>query len=598
MSPTPPGGDPLRLEAWTRRALLALCAGFGLLAVALPLMALAWRSLTDGQGRFAGGHSYVGYLADPVSRRALLNTLAVASAASVLATALAFVYAFALARARVRAAWLWRHLAMLPLLAPTMLYGIGLVYLLGKQGLLTTGFFGLLPWTFDFPLYGFAGILLAEVVLVFPAAFMVLTVALSAADQRLYDAAATLGAGRWRRFRTVTLPSCRLGIAASLLMGFILAFTDFGAPKIVGGQFHVLSVDIYQQVIGQQNLAGGSAVSLILLGPTLVAFFIHQRVQRRQASMVSGRSVPLRPQDDRRRDLLLTVACAAIALPMLAIVLAPALASFVPHWPYSISAPGSVEGPAFSLRHYDPERLGRAAGGGYAAYYNSLVVALATAALGTAFCFVSAWLAEKQRLAPIARGLLHGGAMAPLALPGLVLGLAMLLVVAPRSFAGLPNPLHGLGGTFAILVACNIVHFSGVGFLTASTALRQIDPEFESVAHGLGRSTLALAGRVTLPLCLPAVVQVAGYYFVSSMATVSAVVFLCAPETVVASVAVVNLDDAGMTQPAAAMCLLILATNLVARFGLDALTGSLRRAATRWRRPTEPSTLLIKEQFA
>ena len=120
--------------------------------------------------------------------------------------------------------------------------------------------------------------------------------------------------------------------------------------------------------------------------------------------------------------------------------------------------------------------------------------------------------------------------------------------------------------------------------LTAVTALKQIDNEFETVAASLRVPVWRTFFRVTLPVSLPAVFDIALYLFVNAMTTVSAVVFLYSPDTTLAAIAVLNMDDAGDIAPAAAMATLILATSIVIRAAYTLLTRRLLMRAQAWRR--------------
>ena len=119
--------------------------------------------------------------------------------------------------------------------------------------------------------------------------------------------------------------------------------------------------------------------------------------------------------------------------------------------------------------------------------------------------------------------------------------------------------------------------------LTATTALKQIDPEFEAVSASLRVPVWRTFGRVTLPVCLPAVLEIAIYLFVNAMTTVSAVVFLYAPDTTLAALAVLNMDDAGDVAPAAAMAMLIFATSALVRLAYAGLTWGLLARTQAWR---------------
>jgi iron(III) transport system permease protein len=174
----------------------------------------------------------------------------------------------------------------------------------------------------------------------------------------------------------------------------------------------------------------------------------------------------------------------------------------------------------------------------------------------------------------------------PLALPGLVIGLAYIFFFNALGWhifgIFIPNPLHFIYATMAILVMSNIVHFYTVSFLTATTALKQLDKEFETVSESLGVPFYKTFFRVTVPVCLPAILEIGMYYFVNSMATVSAVIFLYSADNPLASVAVANMDDAGDIAPACAMAILIVLTNMVVRILYGYFTCGIRRRTQSW----------------
>src|SRR3546814_508660 len=199
-------------------------------------------------------------------------------------------------------------------------------------------------------------------------------------------------------------------------------------------------------------------------------------------------------------------------------------------------------------------------GGGWGAYHNSLEMAGWTALIGTAVVFTGAWLVEKTRAFGRMRALVQLMCFIPLAVPGIVLGLSYIFF-----FNDPANPLGFLYHTMAILVICTIVHFYTVAHLTATTALKQMDREFEAVSASLKVPIYKTFWRVTVPVCMPAILDISIYLFVNAMTTVSAVVFLYGPDTALASVAVLNMDDAGDVAPAAAMAMMIVYTSALVR---------------------------------
>jgi len=193
--------------------------------------------------------------------------------------------------------------------------------------------------------------------------------------------------------------------------------------------------------------------------------------------------------------------------------------------------------------------------------------------------FVGAYLAEKGRGFLAGRAVFQFLAMLPMAVPGLVLGLAYIFF-----FNHPANPLNSLYRTMAILVISTVVHFYTVGHLTAVTALRQMDPEFETVAASLKQPFYRTFWRVTVPVCLPTTLDIAIYMFVNAMTTVSGVVFLYGPQTELASIAVLNMDDTGELASAAAMAMMIFYTNVGARMLHAGLARWLERRTQAWRR--------------
>ena len=539
------------------KALLILLSSLWLVVVVLlPVGQLLVKSVTNASGQFVGLANFAHYVKTPALADSIPNSLFVSTVTTLIAVPSGFLYAYALTRSCLPAKGAFKGVAMIPLFAPTLLNGIALIYLFGRKGLITRGFFGAIPG-FDIHLYGPVGIILSEIIYTFPQAVLILSIALSMTDARLYEASESLKAGRVRTFFTVTLPSVKYGLTSAIFVCFILTFTDFGAPKVVGGNYNILATDIYKQVIGQQNFTMGAVVSVVLLVPTLFAFVLDRVVQKKQVAMVSGRSVPLTPKPEKTKDRLLLGYCLLVGFLIVGFYGTALFASLVKVWPYKLS---------LGLWHYNFTGTG---GGGYTAFFNSIRVALCTAFFGTIITFTSAWLVEKAGEAKAARQATYLLSMLPLALPGLVIGLSYIFFFNAKGWTlfgtFIPNPFEGIYGTMAIVVICNIVHFYTVSFLTATTALKQLDSAFETVADSMGVPFYKTFMKVTVPICLPAIMEIALYYFVNAMVTVSAVIFLYSADLPLASVAIANMDDAGDIAPACAMAMLVVFTNIVCR---------------------------------
>ncbi len=428
-------------------------------------------------------------------------------------------------------------MSLIPIFAPSLLPGLALIYLFGNQGFFKS-------WLQGGSIYGITGIVIAQIFYCLPHAILILVTALRTADARLYEAADALGASKLRVFLTVTLPGAKYGLINGESGRVHLVITDFGIAKVIGGNFNVLATDVYKQVVGQQNFSMGAVVGMVLLTPAVLAFLVERLVQRRQVAQLTARAVPLIPKPKFARDLAFTIFCTVVALGILSILGMAIWGSLIKYWPYNLS---------LTWANYDFEKFDS---DGWSTYFNSLRLAVGVALVGTAIAFVGAWLTERTRGFGAMRGLVQFLAVLPVAVPGLVLGLGYIF------FFNAPwNPLNFLYGTMAILVINTVGHFYTVGHLTSTTALKQIDPEFESVSASLKVPVWRTFARVIAPICLPAILDIAIYLFVNAMTTVSSVIFLYAPDTKLASIAVVNIEEAGTTAAAAALCIVIVATS-------------------------------------
>jgi iron(III) transport system permease protein len=521
---------------WVGFAGLALVFLLLLAFLAAPLFAILQQAAQDDQGQFVGFKNFISYLQTPALLHSLWNSIWVSLLVTVIVVPMAFVFAYALTRSCMPGKSLFRAISLIPLLAPSLLSAISLIYWFGNQGVLKDAMQAV---GID-QIYGAAGVVIAECFAVFPHVLMILVTALTLADARLYEAANALGTSTQRKFFTITLPGAKYGLISASLVSFTLVMTDFGIPKVIGGNFNMMATDIFKLVIGQQDFAKGSVVALLLLSPAVLSFAVDRYVSARQTAMLSARAVAYQPKPNVQHDALMLTYCCAIAFLMLAMLGMAVYASIANFWPYDLSP---------SLRHY---KLGLIDGEVGEGFVNSLKMATGTAVFGTLLVFVTAYLLEKTKGMNAVRAPLQMLAVLPMAVPGLVLGLGYIF------FFNMPsNPLHGLYQSMALLTLCTIVHFYTTGHLTATTALKSLDAEFESVSASLKVPFYKTFWRVTLPICTPAMVDIARYFFINAMTTISAVVFLYSPETKVASIAILNLDEAGDMGAAAAMAVLI-----------------------------------------
>ncbi len=547
-------------ESTVASTLILAAIVFFVVVLVLPLWSVMSRSFFNDHDEFVGLANYFIYFSTPALFEAAENSFLVSFTVTAIVIPAAFVYAYALAMSKMPGKALFYAIALFPLFGPGMMPPIGLLFIFGNQGF----FRGLL---FGHSLYGPIGIIIAQFFYCLPSAVIILVTALSISDARLYEVARTYGASRWRVFRTITFPGARYGTVLAAVVVFTRSLTDFGTAKVIGGQFNVLAIDVYKQVVGQQNFEMGAVVGMVLLTPALVAFGIQRYVQKRQGALLSERAVLHKPMPHPIRDAALTLFCILVGVQIVGLYGVAVWGSFIAYWPYNLS---------LTLSNYDFAAINYTSG--WSTYITSLKLAVCVTMLGTSIVFLNAYLCEKQKIAPIARNLIQFFAILPMAIPGLVLGLGYIL------FFNAPwNPLNILYGTLGLLVVNSIAHFYTPAHITLTTALKHIDRGIEITSESLSVPFWITLAKVTVPISLPAILDVAIYMFVNALTTVSAVIFLYSADLKPASVAIVNLQETGSVAAAAAMSTCILATALSARVMLVILSEVLLGHLQKWR---------------
>ena len=166
---------------------------------------------------------------------------------------------------------------------------------------------------------------------------------------------------------------------------FILVFTDFGVPKVIGGNYNVLATDIYREVVGMQNFQMGAVISMVLLVPAMIAFFIDRYSRKKQISLLTARSVVFKPKKHFKVDMIMLGFCSALALIIILMIGMAQFGAIVKYWPYNLN---------FTLKNYDFQ----VAGLGWDSFYNSVELSFYTAIFGTIIIFVGSYLIEKLRI--------------------------------------------------------------------------------------------------------------------------------------------------------------------------------------------------------
>jgi len=447
-----------------------------------------------------------GLVGDWTHRAALINSLLLAALVGVADTALGLAFALLAVRANLPR-WVGRVLdavVLLPLISPPFTAAIALIFALGPRGLISYHVFGLTRVN----IYGLWGTLLSETLTYFPIAYLTLKAVLANVDANLEDSAFSLGARRWRVFRTITLRLTTPGLANAFLLVSAASLADFATPLILGGtKFPVLPTQAFLQITGLYDMRGGAALCFLLLVPAL-AIFAGQRwfTERRGGSFVT---VTGKVGAATRVKTLSPAAVAALAVAcglVMALVLVCYLLIFAASIVRALGADNSL-----SLAHY-----AHVFSGGLKAVRDTLVIAVICMPVGGLFAVVLGFLVSRTQFP--GRRTLEFVSMMNYAMPGTIVGIAYLVAFNDAPLA--------LTGTAFILVVCYVFRYSLAGTRATSAVLAQIDPSIEEASASLGARRDLTFRRVVLPLVRPALLAGMTVLFIRAMTAISATIFL------------------------------------------------------------------------
>ncbi len=449
------------------------------------------------------------------------NSLLLAILVGVLTTVLGLVFALVVTRSGFRYKRALRALTVLPIITPPFVIGLALILLFGLSGSVTQFFaelFGVQPTRW---LYGMPGVLIAQTLAFTPIAFLVLIGVVEGVSPSMEEAAQTLRANRWQTFRTVSLPLMRPGLANAFLLGFIESMADFGNPLVLGGNFDVLSTEIFFAIVGAQYDQGRAAVlAMVLLFFTLSAFYAQRMwLGKKSYTTVSGKGDagvhPLMPS-----GLSIPVFIAAGVWGLFTIVVYAMIlyGSVVELWGVNNTLTFKHYVTAFSVRFEDSGI--RWSGAAWDSFWTTIYIAAAAAPLTAIVGLVTAYLLTRQSFA--GKNAFEFGTMLSFAIPGTVIGVSYIL-----AFNVPPIEITGTG---IILIVSFIFRNMPVGVRAGIASMSQLDKSLDESSLTLGANSWQTFRKIILPLLKPAILAALVYSFVRAMTAISAVIFLVSAE--------------------------------------------------------------------
>jgi len=513
--------------------------------VAYPLAELIGRAVVvDGR---LSAQALVRLVGDAHTRAVVWNTLALGATVAVLGTVLATIYAYAMTRVALPWKRVWHFIALLPTISPPVLMALGLILLYGRRGLVTHEVLGLQTTA----LYGYRGLVIAQLLSYFPFAYLFLLHLFRGLDASLEEAAGTMGAHAGKVLRTVTLPLLAPGLAGAALLLFGYSLADLGNPLLLGGDYQVLSSEIYQTIIGMYDVPKGAALALILLLPALVLFFVQKRLAEKTGfASVGGRGTTQHLQLThplvRTGALVLIGAVSIVIVLQYATVLGGATTKL-----FGIDN-------TLTLRHFAAALTDSR---------DALVDTLSLAAVASGVTAVVGLLAAYYiaRTAALGRDALDFVANLPLAIPGTVLGLAFALAFNHR-------PLLLTGTAFIIIVAFSVRSLP-YSVRSGVAAMNQLHRSLDEASITMGATSGQTLMRVLLPLLRPALVAGTIFTFTRSVTTLSAVIFVVSPHWSLVTPRILSQMDRGDVGEAAALSTILVLLVLAVIHGVPRMLG-------------------------
>ncbi|MCQ2595940.1 MAG: iron ABC transporter permease [Treponemataceae bacterium] len=504
-------------------AVWCFCLLFLLLFIVFPLLCVFLQPKISDFAQFFSNKRYLQIIA---------NTALECVCSTSLSVLVGYFFAYAVAFKRIPGAKFFASLPVLHLITPPFVGGLAFILLVGRQGFITKTILHL-----DISLYGFWGLLLAQVLCFFPMAYLICAQSFAAVNYNLVLAAQNMGAGNFKIFRTVILPLTKPAILSSALFIGVSVLSDFGNPMIVAGRFKVLAVEIYTQLTGWINCSASALLGISLLIPSTGLFIAQNHLQKlnfEKTATIGGKSLLQaeggKAQNDAKSRIVLFVFCSVISVCVLAQFAAIIAGSFEQLWGIKTN---------FTTEHIKAvARYGRE-------IKNSLIFALCGATLSTILSCVAAFLAQRTNV-PLKK-CIDSLCQLPSAVPGSLFGLAFSLAA---------NILHLRAPAFFIIIAIT-VGFMPFSYRIICSSYAQIKPNLDAAAQTLGQKPLGILATILLPLSVEGVFSGMVYNFARGVGTVSAVIFLVSFKTPLASIAILNLAEQGDWGKSAALALVL-----------------------------------------
>lgn len=520
---------------------------FFALFLIFPTVMIIFQSLqTKGSGWNFDNYFHV--LADANFLQAILNSFKVSILASLITLILAIILAYSVHFTNIPK-WLKngiKVLSVFPMLLPTITYGFAIIYSFGNQGLITQ----IINFKL-FDIYGFNGLLIGYVIYTLPIAFLLISDSLEYVDKKYITVSKLMADSSIKTFFIAFLRPIVGSLGAAFIQSFFLSFTDFGIPAAIGGEYHVLATILYNTMLGSiPDFGGGAVVAIVMLIPSIISIMLLSYLKR--FNFRCDKSSIIELSKNKLRDISCGTISSMIILSILMVFMVIFIIPFTKMWPYNFYF--TLE--QFQLIFANAQLL--------FVYKNSIVVALITGIISTIITYSAALVSERSNLSTKLKTIIDSLAMVINTIPGMVLGIAFLFAFTGTS----------LQNTFIILIVSNIIHFFSTPYLMMKNSLSKMNSSWETTARLMGDSWIKTIIRVITPNSKNTILAVFEYYFINSMVTISAVIFLAGAKTMVITSKLKELQYMAKFEQIFVFSILILLTNLLVKLIVKLLTSN------------------------
>ena len=527
----------MKRKSWELKLIFLVLVAVFAVFLAVPAIRLLLKSFLGEDG--LTGAYYLDVFSGKGFTTALGNSFAVSIVSALVAVGIAFVMAYIIHYTRLPRGFkrFVQAVATLPMFLPTITYGFAIIYSFGKQGLITR----LLGRQF-FDIYGFGGLLVGYVIYTVPVAFLLIHNTMGYVDKKTLVVSKAMGDGTLSTFWIAILRPLLGTLAGAFIQAFFLCFTDFGIPASVGGDYEVIATVLYNEMLGGvPDFNRGAVISVVMLLPSIVSILLLRFLERYNIryDRISDADLRRNPGRDTAWGLSGTVLAILILCMFVVIFVVP----LVERWPYQTG---------FTLEHFQEVFSDNEL---QTVYLNSLGMALATALFGTLAAYGAALITARSKLPGWCKQVIDAIALVTNTIPGMVLGLAFLFVFSGTS----------LQNTFLLMILCNIVHYFSTPYLMMKNSLSKMNAGWETTAMLMGDSWPKTILRVVTPNAAASLIETFSYYFINSMVTISALIFLAGARTMVLTTKIKQLQYINEYDQVFVLSLLILATNLIAK---------------------------------